>query len=92
VREFARRKSESVVDTRDAAPVEEKRYDDEDSGIRRISKAESGAITRLTLRSSRQADPPRVSLSILTIRDLLGLARATVRESKPIAPGRRTWS
>jgi hypothetical protein len=72
---------------REAVPVEEKRHDDTDTGIRRLSKAESGVVTRLTLRSSRQAEPPKPSRSILTIREVLGLARATVRESET----HRTW-
>lgn len=72
---------------REATPVEEKRSDDPDTGIRRISKAESGVVTRLTLRRSQQAEPLKRGRSILTIRELLNLTRATVRESET----HRTW-
>ena len=66
---------------REAAPPETETHEDQDVGIRQIPRGVSGAIARPAPLNLQRADALNDKRTILSIREMLGVNRATVRES-----------
>ena|SRR2546426_313223 len=71
---------------REVAPRETDTHEDWEVGIRRIPRDVSGAIARPAPLNLQRADALNDKRTILTIREMLGVNRATVRESAEHRP------